>query len=449
MPVLRSVLGLLLCAAALSAASEPTDVPDPYGLGERLALIDWLRSNDQPPKTGASIAELRAAYRAASVPAEDPAAIRQRDRRARLEERLRRLDVAIPADASFDELVELVATSEAEANQRRVVGEPSRRPTTAVTGPDAAPISEPAIAPGPSANPAQGHAIPVGDDVDWRSRDRVAMRSLRVERGPVVDVYANPLIADDSSGLTVTSDSVVVHTGFAVPSGGANQLADLLRQVAIQSDGFVRGAAPIIDRIIGRTVRVDRVDVVLQRRVSEAIGVTHLRMVNDEMHLSVGLGIGQRTEIDDNVAETLRHELAHALLQAKLQTAIPPGWLHEAVATYFEPWDPSRSDNRRRLERDGSLFTRAARAERARLMVDPAAGWMLGDTGDPVVYIYGQAFMHFLLHDRTGRIICSRLFDAIRDGHEAGEWLAAQRGAADGSWTAAFRAHCARMGWGR
>jgi peroxiredoxin len=63
-------------ASATSAADQPTDVPDPVGLGERLALIDWLHSKSIPVPDNASLADLRTLYRQAQVPVGDDAAER-------------------------------------------------------------------------------------------------------------------------------------------------------------------------------------------------------------------------------------------------------------------------------------------------------------------------------------------------------------------------------------
>lgn len=57
---------LLLLTAAVIAAADPPPVPDPIGLGERLALIDHLREvYGQRPAADATLDQLRSAYAAA------------------------------------------------------------------------------------------------------------------------------------------------------------------------------------------------------------------------------------------------------------------------------------------------------------------------------------------------------------------------------------------------
>ena len=91
-----TVLTMLLTGGLMAA--EPPPVPDPYGLGERLALVDVLRETyHQAPVAGASLEELRAAYvtawrAAAGVDAAEAeaqaAAVRERDEVARLRRRI-------------------------------------------------------------------------------------------------------------------------------------------------------------------------------------------------------------------------------------------------------------------------------------------------------------------------------------------------------------------------
>nr|MBA3845872.1 hypothetical protein [Planctomycetota bacterium] len=68
---------LLLAACVVSAAEpipglpngrEPVDVPDPIGLGERLAVIDWLREAKVTFPEEATIEELRLVYLRAAKP---------------------------------------------------------------------------------------------------------------------------------------------------------------------------------------------------------------------------------------------------------------------------------------------------------------------------------------------------------------------------------------------
>lgn len=61
------VIGLLLATAAGCRGEDAaTGVPDPLGLGERLALIDWLRERGEPVEPGTELEPLRVRYRAAT-----------------------------------------------------------------------------------------------------------------------------------------------------------------------------------------------------------------------------------------------------------------------------------------------------------------------------------------------------------------------------------------------
>ncbi|HYE04597.1 MAG TPA: hypothetical protein VEL07_03670 [Planctomycetota bacterium] len=71
-------VGILLLAACVLAGAEhlpglpngrePVDVPDPIGLGERLAVIDWLREAKVAFPEDATIEQLRVAYLRAAKP---------------------------------------------------------------------------------------------------------------------------------------------------------------------------------------------------------------------------------------------------------------------------------------------------------------------------------------------------------------------------------------------
>jgi hypothetical protein len=70
---LSAFLLVFLCAmcpggAAWSEDDGPTDVPDPVGLGERLALIDYLQGHGQQVVAGTDLATLRKQYRALTSP---------------------------------------------------------------------------------------------------------------------------------------------------------------------------------------------------------------------------------------------------------------------------------------------------------------------------------------------------------------------------------------------
>ncbi len=79
---------LLLLLTVLLFAAEPPPVPDPIGLGERLALIDHLREvYGQKPAAGVSLEELRSQYAAAwaarSAASDDDPGAAERPRRLR------------------------------------------------------------------------------------------------------------------------------------------------------------------------------------------------------------------------------------------------------------------------------------------------------------------------------------------------------------------------------
>lgn len=74
-PHTGGMLAAALCLAALAATAEPPPVPDPIGLGERLALIDHLHeAYGQKPPAGATLEELRALYAAQWQARNQPAA---------------------------------------------------------------------------------------------------------------------------------------------------------------------------------------------------------------------------------------------------------------------------------------------------------------------------------------------------------------------------------------
>jgi peroxiredoxin len=98
-------------ADAAQGGDSPTDVPDPVGLGERLALIDWLHDKKITVPEDASLADLRRLYRTAHAPtAAQVADSEQRDALTR------RLWVDFhqnaPPDATLAQLQALVAAAE-------------------------------------------------------------------------------------------------------------------------------------------------------------------------------------------------------------------------------------------------------------------------------------------------------------------------------------------------
>ena len=89
---LLCVAGSAALSAALSAA-DPPPVPDPLGLGERLALIDCLQETYHiTPPIGESLDQLRTRYAAAWTLAQaQTPEHRDADSKQQREDRLRRL----------------------------------------------------------------------------------------------------------------------------------------------------------------------------------------------------------------------------------------------------------------------------------------------------------------------------------------------------------------------
>jgi S1-C subfamily serine protease len=118
-----TILALFACGLCHGAEALPKpEVPDPYGLGERLALIDYLRDEMHlEPAHGATVEELTTLYWQARKDAEakDPEAAERADRIARMRSELNdRFSVQAPADASEDDLRTLLAAvKESAADQ--------------------------------------------------------------------------------------------------------------------------------------------------------------------------------------------------------------------------------------------------------------------------------------------------------------------------------------------
>lgn len=160
--------------------AEPPPVPDPFGLGERLALIDHLReAYGLRPEPGSDLEALRAAYATAWAARQRPADVdagrpeRERRLRARIAERhgvepeagldepalqalLRRLDAERAARDAAD-IAELAAR---DAAAPRPPAEQAEAPGAA-EAPAAAPASGPAATPrAPAAARAAVRALP-------------------------------------------------------------------------------------------------------------------------------------------------------------------------------------------------------------------------------------------------------------------------------------------------
>jgi len=108
-------VALLLCLALSGFAVEPPPVPDPFGLGERLALIDHLRDRYQRViPAGTELAELQGwhaeAWLAEQATVADPLA---NDERQRLRHRLlRQYGIETPDDSERELLLALLHSAE-------------------------------------------------------------------------------------------------------------------------------------------------------------------------------------------------------------------------------------------------------------------------------------------------------------------------------------------------
>jgi thiol-disulfide isomerase/thioredoxin len=105
------VIGMLVLAAGTLGAVDadaPVDVPDEFGLGERLAVIAWLTDRHIPVADPNDLAALRLSYRAHAHPA---VPTDQDQRRSDLEAELyRKHGRNAPAGASAEEIQTLITT---------------------------------------------------------------------------------------------------------------------------------------------------------------------------------------------------------------------------------------------------------------------------------------------------------------------------------------------------
>ncbi len=111
----RPILLVLFCLAPVWCGEAPTAVPDPYGLGERLALIDWLKSNRCAIGDPQDLDGLRRRYREATAPSAPTGAARRRDEEYdRLARDLWvRFSKPTQADWTHDDLRRAIADAEA------------------------------------------------------------------------------------------------------------------------------------------------------------------------------------------------------------------------------------------------------------------------------------------------------------------------------------------------
>jgi hypothetical protein len=124
---IRSFLLSVVLACQVYGADCPTDVPDPFGLGERLALIDWLQGKAVSIPEGATLEQLRRLYQTAAHPDQDPAL-----KAAALREELQRklwtdYGIVPPPECSVEQLQDLIATAE----QKKLAQEEKEKETEA------------------------------------------------------------------------------------------------------------------------------------------------------------------------------------------------------------------------------------------------------------------------------------------------------------------------------
>jgi len=169
-----ALLSLFLAGACAAEDSEAPPVPDPYGLGERLALIDHLKEQyDIHPEPGQDVETLRARYHEAWLETQadsDPEAARRRDRARRIRYQLAHdYGVQAPDDADYDELIELLRRTQKHHRQVGAVGaadarEGSTAAEPAADTPPAGDRRESAADGEPGANASEESDAGAGDD---------------------------------------------------------------------------------------------------------------------------------------------------------------------------------------------------------------------------------------------------------------------------------------------
>ncbi len=115
--------GLLLLACLTTPAADPPPVPDPLGLGERLALITLLQETyGIHPATGETVAQLQERYAAAWSKTRTPEQREQAEQHERMQRLRRHISEGFgqDADPSLDEtgLIALLRRLKSEAQER-------------------------------------------------------------------------------------------------------------------------------------------------------------------------------------------------------------------------------------------------------------------------------------------------------------------------------------------
>lgn len=128
--LLLGVIGGVIGTIRAADADAKVDVPDPFGLGERLALVDYLRDHKIAFPSANDLPELRRLYRQTTQPKVDPALVEEEKRKARESERLRqdlvsRFGIQAPESADIPALKGLIAKHEADQQDKertRLIG---------------------------------------------------------------------------------------------------------------------------------------------------------------------------------------------------------------------------------------------------------------------------------------------------------------------------------------
>lgn len=106
------ILFALMLTTWCYPAEQPVDVPDPFGLGERLAILDYLHGHERKVPENPTLEQLRDLYRISTNtpgPVSDEAAF-ERDRCLRLRTAIQNdFGVIAHEDATESELISLVA----------------------------------------------------------------------------------------------------------------------------------------------------------------------------------------------------------------------------------------------------------------------------------------------------------------------------------------------------